>query len=67
MLRADGQCTLVGREEFQTGRGNFMFNFFLSYLRIRIFISSRRNSKKYILFYRAKLFYNEHNSSSHWW
>ena len=67
MLHADGQCTLVGREEFQTGRGNFMFNFFLSYLRIQIFISSRRNSKKYILFYRAKLFYNEHNSSSHWW
>lgn len=67
MLYADGRCTLVGREEFPTGRENFMFNSCLSYLKIWIFISSRRNSKKYILFYRVKLFYNEHNSSSHWW
>ena len=55
MLYADGQCTLVGREEFPTGRENFMFNSCLSYLKIWIFISSRRNSKKYILFYRVKL------------
>ena len=40
----DAQCILKGREEAKMGRENFVFKFFLSCLKIQIFISSTQSS-----------------------